>query len=363
VVNTSPADYGQPALAMDAAGRIVATWASAPRPGTFIDVAAQRFQWGTPLPAERFGRVLDFHADGRSDLLWSNSSTGAIYLWRMNGGTATAFTPVATVGDTHWTIAAGGDFDGDSRADLAWHHDTTGQVYLWLMNGATIASVVPVATVPDLNWKIVASGDTDADGRADFVWRNTSTHQVYVWRMNGTSIVSSSPLPYLADSEWTVLAMADVDGDGRSDALWRNRWSGEMTLFSTASGLQPYGITPVSVDWRVASTADLDGDRLADLLWRNDSTGQIYLWRFERYPNWPSSRVAVRSVSPVATVPDPAWRIVASGDLNADGKGDLVWRHDSTGQVYVWLMDGATIASVSFVATVADPSWALQALR
>ena len=47
-------------------------------------------------------------------------------------------------------------------------------------------------------------------------------------------------------------------------------------------------------------------------------------------------------------------------DLNGDGQADLVWRHSSTGQVFVWLMNGATIQSSGSPSTVSDLGWQIQ---
>ena len=40
---------------------------------------------------------------------------------------------------------------------------------------------------------------------------------------------------------------------------------------------------------------------------------------------------------------DTNWKIVGTGDLNADGKTDLVWQNQSTGQLYYWLMNGTDV--------------------
>jgi hypothetical protein len=52
-----------------------------------------------------------------------------------------------------------------------------------------------------------------------------------------------------------------------------------------------------------------------------------------------------------------AWKIVAQGDYNGDGKDDLLWRNDSTGQVYMMLMSGTAIANQSQVYTEANMAW------
>ena len=36
--------------------------------------------------------------------------------------------------------------------------------------------------------------------------------------------------------------------------------------------------------------------------------------------------------------------IAGFGDFNGDGKADILWRNQNTGDVYVWLMNGFSIA-------------------
>ena len=43
--------------------------------------------------------------------------------------------------------------------------------------------------------------------------------------------------------------------------------------------------------------------------------------------------------------------------MNGDGKADLVWRHATTGDVAVWLLNGTTIAGAGVVAQVPDLLW------
>jgi len=43
--------------------------------------------------------------------------------------------------------------------------------------------------------------------------------------------------------------------------------------------------------------------------------------------------------------PETGWELMldekqAKNDFNGDGKSDILWRNQTTGQVYVWLMNG-----------------------
>jgi len=45
------------------------------------------------------------------------------------------------------------------------------------------------------------------------------------------------------------------------------------------------------------------------------------------------------------------------GDLDGDGKSDIVWRNGATGETLAWLMSGAAVLSRSPLTTVPDLNW------
>src|SRR5262249_11030519 len=78
-------------------------------------------------------------------------------------------------------------------------------------------------------------------------------------------------------------------------------------------------------------THDFNGDVKADILWRH-SSGNVYIWNMNGFT--------------IGTTGSPAnvtndWSIQGVGDFDGDGKNDILWRHTS-GLVYIWLMDGLT---------------------
>jgi hypothetical protein len=48
--------------------------------------------------------VGDFNADGNTDILWTNTSGGEIYVWYMNGAAFNGYSYIMAVTDQTWTI-------------------------------------------------------------------------------------------------------------------------------------------------------------------------------------------------------------------------------------------------------------------
>jgi hypothetical protein len=94
---------------------------------------------------------------------------------------------------------------------------------------------------------------------------------------------------------------------------------------------------------------DFDGNGISDLLWRDAQTGDLAIWLMDG-----AARVNKTFVFPRI---DPAWQIAGVGDLDGDGKADLVWRNTQSGDVAEWLLDGTTAKSWSALSSGLNLAW------
>ncbi len=294
----------------------------------------------------------DFQGDGKSDILWRNSSTGQDAIWLMNGTSSTAQLFITPVADPSWQMVGTGDFDGDGNSDILWRNRTTGLNAIWLMNGTSSKAQAFITTVADANWKIVGVGDFDGDGRADILWRNSSTGQNAIWLMNGSSSLAQAFITPVAGPNWQIVSTGDFDGDGKADILWRNSSNGQNAIWlmnGTSSLAQAFITTVGDTTWQIAGTGDFNGDGNSDILWRNSSNGLNAIWLMNG-----TSSLAQAFITPV---PDPNWQIVSAGDFDGDGKADILWRNSSNGLNAIWLMNGTSSTAQSFITPVGDTNW------
>lgn len=291
----------------------------------------------------------DLNGDGLADLVWRDTTTGAVALWLLNGPT------IASTGfpggvPLSWHIAGVGDVNADGKADVIWQNATSGLVAVWLMNGLTVSAVGFPGATPTA-WVIAGTGDLNGNGTADIIWRNTSTGEVAFWLMNGTTIASPG-FPGRLPLSWQIAEVGDVNADGKTDVIWQNTTSGLVAVWLmnglTVTSVGFPGSTPNG--WVIAGTGDLNGNGTADLVWHNITTGKVALW--------------LMNGATIASAGFPGgvalnWHIAQVGDVNADGRADVIWRNRTSGVVAVWMMNGMSIGSVGFPGT-APTDWEIQ---
>jgi hypothetical protein len=287
---------------------------------------------GAPMRAPKAGRSAEYFGndfwlalgdvsgDGRPDLLLVNSvggqfvSTVGVLLGRGDG----TFQPRADYRTQDYpSYVAIGDLDGDGHPDIVTANDYSAT--LSILPGHGDGTFEAHRDYGASGWCFsVGIGDVNGDGRPDLV----SGDVVFTGASQGAATV------YLANPDGTFQArrayethrqpvdvvVADLDSDGALDVATAD-WDVNLTsvLFGNGDG-SFQGRRDYDADWnaRFVASGDLDGDGRADFLLVNESgTINILLSngdRTFRRKDMPNDNNAP----------------MALGDLNADGKLDLV---------------------------------------
>ncbi|MBI4768083.1 MAG: S8 family serine peptidase [Deltaproteobacteria bacterium] len=147
---------------------------------------------------------VDFNNDGKSDILWRNTTNGDVRVWLMNGTTINNEVLTYLGAALVWEIVGTGDFTGDGKTDILWRHKTSGDVGLWTMNGTTFTKGGVFYRGAPLEWEITGTGDFNDDSKPDILWRNAISGDVRVWLMNGTTLIEEVLIYQGAPLVWKI---------------------------------------------------------------------------------------------------------------------------------------------------------------
>ncbi|WP_225832956.1 VCBS repeat-containing protein [Streptomyces sp. NK08204] len=177
--------------------------------------------------------------------------------------------------------------------------------------------------------------DYTDDGKADLFGQGSTGLKVYAGdatKLSAGQRATGWPTGTL------VLPFGDLDGDRCNDVFVRSP-KGEARVYTTMCGglpdQQSFSVK-VSSDWSgyntVVSPGDVTGDGRADLLTRSASTGNLYVYANNGAGGFKARTLAGSGFGGYK-------RLIAAGDLNGDGKNDLLaldgsnelWRFNGTG--------------------------------
>ena len=142
---------------------------------------------------------------------------------------------------------------------------------------------------------------------------------------------------------------SDFNGDGDSDIAWRGP-AGQVAIWEmdgaqlTLSSLVEEGGHPINPGllWQIVQSGDFNADGNADLLWRGPD-GEVGIWNLDGPDVLASSPILFNGHS---VNPGENWTIQGAGDFNGDGMTDILWRSTaSAGALHIWDMDNETILS------------------
>jgi hypothetical protein len=278
-------------------------------------------------------------------------------------------------------VAAAGDVNGDGYADILVgayaHSSSAGRAYVFYGGPSLVSKSAANADVilsgesaTNFGLKLASAGDVNGDGRGDIIVGATEysslAGRAYVF-YGGASLVSKPAtsadvvLTGEASSRFgvSVGSAGDVNGDGFPDlivgAYFYSSTTGRAYVFyggpnlsnKNAAGADVIltGETGSAFGIAVATAGDVNGDGRGDVIvgasGYSTSTGRAYI--FFGGPTLVSKPAANASVilTGEATGNNFASTISSAGDVNGDGRGDVIVGAyavlGNTGRAYVFL--------------------------
>jgi len=185
----------------------------------------------------------------------------------------------------------------------------------------------------------LAAGDLNGDGRTDLVLVGKRSTSIYTQTEKGT-LAEPMKLPH-SDEGVVAVQVVDVDGDGRLDLvhLIPNSKRSIRIRFQVTDGTLGPVVAMETTPWRLGSFADFDGKPGAELAVVQRSSGVLRILSVA--PNADSAEQPLGLGNPLLYAFEKSSgkkpRTVAVGDVNGDGRKDVVVTEPDTAQVALYL--------------------------
>src|ERR1700754_3428522 len=231
-------------------------------------------------------------------------------------------TPVYPVSADVRSVAVG-DFDGDGRPDLAVANADASSVTVLLKAGRREPAIIDTHTVGTSPHSVV-TGDFTGDGKIDIISASNSSATISLLRNNGVGGFAPA-VTFNTNSGGVDMAGGDFNNNGSLDVAVAVGSGVSILLGNGQGGFSAPTFLQVAANRIV--TADFNNDGKLDLAITGNNT-QIRL-----------GNGAGQFADSACPVPSNSGGL-AAGDLNGDGKIDLVRANTLAAQIQIHLGDG-----------------------
>jgi hypothetical protein len=304
--------------------------------GTGTFGAKTDFSTGT---TPRSVKLADVNGDGTLDIVTANQGSQNVSLLLGTGdGSFARKEDLSTIINSQPTSVTLGDVNRDGKLDIVTGSSSGSNAGLRLGNGDGTFRALSTVTTGNAQ-PSVTLGDVNGDGKLDGVFTKNGD-QVHVALGNGDGTFQAISSSYMGTNPRSV-TLGDVNGDGKLDLVTVNNGSANASVrLGDGNGTFEASVTFAtgtydSTVFGAATLGDVNGDGRLDLITANSGantvsvllgTGGSAIWA-----NFSPQQTLTTGASP---------RSVAMGDVNNDGKLDLITANYDGSTVGVLLGSG-----------------------
>lgn len=276
--------------------------------------------------------IADIDGDGKQDAITVNELGNSISILRNTSSTGTinfADKIDFSTGNTPYSVAIG-DLNNDGKPDLAVSNFQDNSITIYL-NTSTVGlinlsySTSSISNIGGLQPWALKIRDIDNDGINDIITTNFGSNNLSIFKNTLTNgIVSfASPNTSLAANAPNAVIVDDIDKDGFLDIAVTNTSTNQVSIFknittNNAINFAPKKDIPTETFPYSLDIADFDGDGLLDLAVANGVDNSISVFR----NTTDNDGISFSGKGLFSTYLNPY--SVSTGDLNNDGKADLI---------------------------------------
>jgi hypothetical protein len=312
-----------------------------------------RFSAGTGWNTVGTLMIGDVTGDGHPDIIATDPAVdnGTLWIYPNNGSTTSNPWTLARIwAGTGWNTVNSlmiGDVTGDGHPDIV-ARDPSGALWVYPNNGSTTSDPWTSRFAAGTGWNLANTmmlGDVTGDGRPDIIARD-ATGTLWVYPHNGSTTSNPWTLPrYSAGTGWDLadqLLLGDLSGTGHPDVIARIGNGGNLWVYPNNGAVSSPWISrfTAGTGWAFENTllaGDVNHDGRPDLVARDPSVDNGTLWIY------PNSGAATGNPW---TLPrysgGTGWNAVNTlmlGDITGDGYADIVAR-DTSGNLWVYPNSG-----------------------
>ena len=342
----------------------------------------------------------DLDNDGKSDIVVTHIVSGtALIFHNISTAGAISFTNVATLtGLSNPVGVVIGDFDQDNKPDLAIAN-SGGSTVSFFLNTNSVSGTISFNTTASLSFSLSSNpimlsvGDLNGDGKIDLAIAHTSGSTSLITNLSSVGSLSFTTLKNITTGSNTYgVVVGDLNSDGLPDVVATANGASRISIL-TSFAIIPVKVTSFSpAAGPISTSVTISGSNFNTTLSKNvvffgstratvtgatstsltvivpygasyqyisvtnldyNTTGYSAKPFGVTFPNAPASL----SVGGTFSTPGGNPRMMAIGDLNADGRTDFIVANDGASNVSVYL-NNSTIAggSLSFVLATNIPA-------